>query len=297
MIHNVFVGNPGSGKSTIANTIIGTFAFPAGLSFGVRLTTTLSTHKHNGESFTDTPGLDDVGLRDQVIKKISAALSQNERLRLIFVCTLEDGRVRSADVDAMDAILDAICKVGILVQTEFSLIINKCSETFLKRLKTNGKSREEISTMFAKERKLEHVYFAPKDLNAEKTSDVLHSAQHELRSFLQSAPVLQMLRCPATIDTTPFHAQLDREILCVAELRRELERMVKGKMIQSDGRGRGRIDFAGMFSFKDPNSASFVVGVITSLVFLWCFLIPIVLFVSGASLQLPKNWCEGPWYK
>lgn len=228
MIHNVFAGNPGSGKSTIANTIIGDTVFRSGISLGVGLTTALDTHQHKDEKFSDTPGLDDINVREQAAKEISTGLSRAEKLRLIFVCTLEDGRVRPADVVTIDTILDAICEVGVCVESGFSLIINKCNDGVLSALQVDERSRKMITETFANGRMLEHVYFAPKCAEAEGMDDVLLPIFEELNTFVQSAPVLRMPGIPVTIDLSYYQERLNALLHEISRLRKIISSLKLG---------------------------------------------------------------------
>lgn len=44
--HILFVGNPGTGKSTLLNSLVGSAVFKSGVSFGGGLTSYLQWHDH-----------------------------------------------------------------------------------------------------------------------------------------------------------------------------------------------------------------------------------------------------------
>lgn len=219
VVHNVFAGNPGSGKSTIANTIIGRPVFDSGVSLGAGLTTALNTQAHEGEKYSDTPGLDDIRVREQAAKEISAGLTQADRLRLIFVCTLEDGRVRPSDVVTIETILDAVTKVGVNVDGGFSLIVNKCNAGELNALEHDVDSRMYIVRSFACGYRLEHVYFAPKSFHAEGQSNILLPFHNDLSSFIQAAPVIQMPGMPVKVDLSHYQERLNQLMREISDLK------------------------------------------------------------------------------
>lgn len=219
VVHNVFAGNPGSGKSTIANTVIGSPVFEAGVCMGAGLTTALNTQTYEGEKYSDTPGLDDIRMRELAAREISEGLTQADQLRLIFVCTLEDGRVRPSDVVTIETILDAVSKVGVNVDGGFSLIVNKCNVGELSALERDVDSRMYLVRAFACGYRLEHVYFAPKSVLAEGQPNVLLPFHNDLCAFIKSAPVIQMPGRPVTVDLTHYQERLNQLMREISNLK------------------------------------------------------------------------------
>ena len=123
----IMAGNPGVGKSTILNTIIGRAVFDSGISLGSGMTTVLQNYSDGGYTYTDTPGLDDVRTRKKAAEEISQALKLGGDIQLIFVMTLEAGRIRGVDMATMTQILDAIEEVGVSVNYKFTILVNKVS--------------------------------------------------------------------------------------------------------------------------------------------------------------------------
>merc|ERR1712004_828343 len=95
----IFVGNPGTGKSTMLSCISG-LHFEGGLSFGGGLTAELKFQPESTSASTrygDTPGLADVKLQEQAAAAIEKALKTcseaGRNVILVFVVTTESGRV------------------------------------------------------------------------------------------------------------------------------------------------------------------------------------------------------------
>ena len=134
--YRLFIGNPGTGKSTLANCIARSLLFKSGLKFGDGMTFQLDMKKCNEVTYLDTPGLDDIKLRKQAAAAITKALKQNGTYQIFFVITLEAGRLRTQDVLTIKLVLESSSDLKY-----FSLIVNKLSERAYKHL-TDNKGKE-----------------------------------------------------------------------------------------------------------------------------------------------------------
>lgn len=118
----ILIGNPGVGKSTILNHLIGDIKFASGASLGSGKTKGLQGyHEDPDYDFYDTPGLADVKLRATAAKDIRTALSKGGEFIIVFVLTLESGRVRESDLTTVTQVLKAAPEIG----DKFSICINK----------------------------------------------------------------------------------------------------------------------------------------------------------------------------
>jgi GTP-binding protein EngB required for normal cell division len=124
----VFLGNPGVGKSSLCNSIFGKAVFKSGTNFGEGLTIYQQEHTHEGKKYIDTPGLGDIKLREQAAQEIEKSLSQNGNYKVIFVVTIEAGRIRTGDLWTINTVCEAI-----KVPFEYGLIINKSIHKLKKR--------------------------------------------------------------------------------------------------------------------------------------------------------------------
>jgi len=136
----VFYGNPGVGKSTIINGYIES-KYPdykgeycgSGLSLGKGWTAVNQYIRFNEEALIDTPGLGDVKLREQAANEITNALKQDGQYKIIFVCTLEMGRIRAGDITTMSTVLEAIDTES-RSQLKYSIIVNNIGRRSLKKI-------------------------------------------------------------------------------------------------------------------------------------------------------------------
>jgi len=125
----MFCGNPGAGKSALCNSIFQKPVFNSGISLGSGLITHKQEYLCDSKLYVDTPGLSDPIRREQAAKEIEAALKLNNKL--VFIITLERGRIKSADITTINLICLALAKVNF----EYGLIINEVSNKVFSQIK------------------------------------------------------------------------------------------------------------------------------------------------------------------
>lgn len=193
----IFIGTPGVGKSTLLNTCIGKPVFPSGVSFIAGMTRKSAFYSEDGITYIDTPGLDNDNERKAVaIREIEEALNRHRVVTVVFVFTLESGRLKPADMTTMKFILDSITQAGVDVEERYSIIINMVSEKLLYKLETDVPSSNRTRQVFGSHGYLQlfgiksphDTLIVPVDDEALDEDNVTVSSVADLRSFCFSAP-------------------------------------------------------------------------------------------------------------
>lgn len=131
MNHIIVVGDPGAGKSTILNALLcgatrsPRMPFRSGLSVASGMTTALQTEVVDGVRYSDTPGLDDAALKERAAAAIADAVRLGGAVRLLFVLTMEAGRIRGSNLATIRIVLDALTAADVDVHQRFSVVLNK----------------------------------------------------------------------------------------------------------------------------------------------------------------------------
>ncbi|ACE05498.1 hypothetical protein Aasi_0044 [Candidatus Amoebophilus asiaticus 5a2] len=127
----IFCGNPGVGKSSLCNSIFQSSKpiFNSGVSILTGMTTNKQQYLHEGKLYVDTPGLADPETRTKAGKAITEALKHNGNYKIVFVITLEGGRLSPEDVATIETVCEAI-----KVPFEYGLIFNKVTPGIRKKI-------------------------------------------------------------------------------------------------------------------------------------------------------------------
>ena len=223
-----FLGNPGTGKSTLANNLVEKAVFRSGpVTDGRGLTRRLETHydEERGVTVFTVPGLD-----DPQGGRVNAAWYTEQGLRLggpptklVFVMTTESGRIREADLVAKNIYLDSLANVQNL---QYGIIVNKMEPKFLKLLDDDEALLKKFTASInvGCERMTPYVHFMERKEELADISDALCQMPRELRDFIDYLPMITI----NPNDVTPLNiSQFDGNFRFLRDRLRSIDRTKK----------------------------------------------------------------------
>ena len=224
----IFIGNPGTGKSTLLNGLLGKAAFESGISSGQGLTTVLQWEEtSNGDSYADTPGLSDVKLSEQAALEITKALKSGDgHYKLVFVMKDDEGRIRPDDLVTMNLVLDALQNIDADVQ--YAIIVNKVETGVLEKLRVDRDACTQFLSALGGKYSTPYVHLYERVETLVSKSNGVHEVTDDLRSFLLTLPSIY-IKQSHVMDVSTGDLELK-----IREMKEELSKVHGDKKAQEE---------------------------------------------------------------
>jgi len=245
MEHLVFTGNPGVGKSTLLNSLVGSVRFKSGVSAGAGLTVQLQREVKDQREYVDTPGLFDALRIEKAAEEISKSLKLGGLYKVIFVVQLKAGRVKSEDVTTMILILKAAP-----IQ-QFGIIINDVPSNTAKKIRDNKDNfgdNVKVALLSELPVKTSHILVMDRIEDCVDENDVLMDPPAHLTDFLQSVPTIEISSEKVEQITVSQYHKLQEQLgaslreMEESETRREKMREDLVKQMQEEKDRRERLE-------------------------------------------------------
>ncbi|POM73712.1 Hypothetical protein PHPALM_9417 [Phytophthora palmivora] len=197
--NRLFLGNPGTGKSTLINCLIGQQAFDSGLKFGGGFTQFFQKQTHDGVVYMDTPGLADRTIQHQAAAAITAALRESGRYKLFFMVRLKGGRVVSEDLATIEAVLDTVQ----LRDVCFTVIVNNVRRRQYTTMMKKGPEYAKVVTLInAMKYTTPHIVFIPTIPELDEADNAFTTLPPDIINFIRyEAPSVEIpIHSVQTID-------------------------------------------------------------------------------------------------
>ncbi|KAG7384876.1 hypothetical protein PHYBOEH_009260 [Phytophthora boehmeriae] len=186
----VFLGNPGTGKSTLINCLVGRAIFDSGVSYGEGLTKHFQTRTHENVKYMDTPGLADRHIQESAAAAITEALKQSGNYKLFFMVRLENGRVVSDDLATIEIVLNSIE----LDEIPFSIIINNVKKRQYAQMMEKGADfLKVVAVINSIKHTTPHIVLIPVLSELDEEDNAVVDLPGEVESFIRfEAPVCEI---------------------------------------------------------------------------------------------------------
>jgi len=217
----IAVGNPGAGKSSFGNCLLGRAAFQADASdTGGGVTTSMSEASNNKYRYVDVPGLADADpeLREKAAREVTKALREDVDSKILFFVRTVQGRILSEDKVLMVRVAEALGSN--LQENRYGVVINQFKKRAYQAVTEDPEKRREwlaklwvgMSPNGAPMTRTNYVVFNPEDEEMDGEANVVKVLPGHVVQFVDAFPAVAMKSAKVQdINTRNFDAAVSKQ--------------------------------------------------------------------------------------
>merc|ERR1712107_56928 len=181
----LYFGNPGGGKSTLANCIARQKLFRAGAGHGEGLTKEMEVCRDaRGRLHVDLLGISDVRNRQEAARETTKALKEGGLCKIVMVFLEHHCRARAEDRTTMKLILKAAPEMA----ENYAVIVNQCGPAIMQRLSNTEWKKQFESILFQDVPQItNHVHYVPRIDELDGKEDVIYEFDDKFHKFIEEA--------------------------------------------------------------------------------------------------------------
>jgi len=191
----IAIGNPGAGKSTFGNCLMGKPVFDAKLSEdGNSVTTEMSQYDGEKYKFVDVPGLADPDdeRRKTAAAAITKSLQEEVDTKILFFVRTFQGRIITEDKVTMRRVADAMGEN--LQEDKYGIIINQFPKKLFENM-TEAKATEWIAKVLAgldEDKWTRHLFFNLYDDDLNFAENMVKPLPETILDAIDKIPMIRM---------------------------------------------------------------------------------------------------------
>jgi len=217
----IAVGNPGAGKSSFGNCLLGRVGFHADASdTGGGVTTSMSEASNSKYRYVDVPGLADADpqLRERAAREVTRALREDTDSKILFFVRTVQGRILSEDKVLMVRVAEALGSN--LQENRYGVVINQFKKKAYQAVTENPEKRREwlaklwvgMAPDGSPMTRTTYVVFNPEDEEMDGEANVVKALPGHVVQFVDTFPAVAMKSADVQeINTTNFDAAVERQ--------------------------------------------------------------------------------------
>lgn len=186
----LLIGSPGTGKSKIFNTLIGSTGSQSGVSSDIPTESNV-VHRLDSITYIDTPDVDNISVRNDAHLCIEEAIQASSAIKIFFLLKPETSGTTVQDITIVNLVIDSLERIGVQTAFHYSVIFNQRGNDLIVKYE-DPEFRRFIPEPFQEASPLFSILVLRFENNAYGKENVLLENQStDINSFVEDAPAIR----------------------------------------------------------------------------------------------------------